>query len=426
MRWKDGAERHIQAFFEQVTQPDGSLHINLVAQDITDLRHNEQRANQAERLQTIGKLTGGIAHDFNNILAVISGNLELLVTDLSDEERHICVKHALSAVGRGADLTRQLLAVARDQPLKPEAFQPVLMMAEIVPLLEMSVGVNIKITVEGDGISEHVKADRPQLEACILNLAVNARDAMPEGGTLTLCTGIHTQGPKAMPGTEDLAEGTYVTLSAEDTGTGMHPQVAARVFEPFFTTKAIGQGTGIGLSTVLGFAQQSGGTARVHSEIGKGTTVTLYLPRATMVPAPATKKHRRKIVPVLRGVKVLLIEDEVSLAETYCRHLRAQGCTVNHCIDAQHAFEVVANTPDPDLILSDVQLPGPMDGITLTHQLLEKFPTARAILMSGYSDKIAALQDTEGFELATMQKPFTLAALSTSIAKELQAPAKKR
>ena len=363
----------------------------------------EAALKQAQRLEAVGQLTGGVAHDFNNLLMVVNGNVERLRRDLQ-EPRH---KRALDAIDkaarRGESLTRQLLTFSRRQTLAPTVIDPRHQLPKIRDMLQSSLRGDIAIHLDIPPGVRPVRVDLGEFELALLNLAINARDAMPNGGTLTVSARNTTLGSTA---SEEL-RGDFVAISMRDTGVGIPADVLPKVFEPFFTTKDVGKGTGLGLSQVYGFARQAGGTATVTSDFGRGTEVTLYLPRSTE--APALQEDGSGERPHWNGHGViLLVEDNAEIADVSRSNLEELGYRVLHAPNATAAMDIVERDRTIDLVFSDIVMPGPMSGLDLARTLRKLRPGLPVVLTTGYS---SALQSAtpEGFTLLT--KPYDLASL---------------
>jgi signal transduction histidine kinase len=341
----------------------------------TVLAEMEQQLRQTQKMEALGQLTGGIAHDFNNLLAVIIGNLEMAVArQKSGAVATELDEASLRAAVRGAALTRQLLAFARRQPLRPvcQDLRPIV--AGMTPILERALTVKIRLAVETPALPCWAEVDGGQIEASLLNLAINARDAMPDGGTLTI----------VLRGPEDSARAGNAEILVKDTGIGMRPEVLARAFEPFFTTKDIGKGSGLGLSMVYGFVRQSGGRIEIDSEPGRGTVVKLYFKSAE---APAPNAEPKKIsAPSFERLRVLLVEDEADVRETVCAMLGELGAGVVTAPDGYSALEHLKEDPTIGTILADIAMPGGMDGITLAERAAALRPNIRIAFMSGNSE----------------------------------------
>jgi signal transduction histidine kinase len=337
----------------------------------------EEQLRQAHKMQALGQLTGGIAHDFNNLLTVIQGSADMLRRPGVSEDKRIRFAEAVvQASSRAAALTGQLLAFARRQPLQPELIDVNALIRDMTDLLDRTLGERIEVTTALAQVPCTVEADRAQLESTLLNIAVNARDAMPQGGQLDIRTAPVT----------DAERGEMIALSVSDSGTGMDEDTLARAFEPFFTTKMTGKGTGLGLSQVYGFASQSGGDVRIDSTPGRGTTVTLLLPRRGMPHknAPAAKNEGLKRG---RTGRILLVEDNDEVGE-FAAHLLGE---LGHDVVRAHSGEEAldrALTEGFDLVFTDVVMPG-MSGLDLASRLAEVRPGLPIILTTGYSDEIA-------------------------------------
>ena len=363
---------------ERPASGGGFIH---VIEDITDFRRNQERLQQTHKMEAIGQLTGGIAHDFNNLLAVIMGNAELLDETISGATEFTSA--IVHATNRGAELTQRLLAFARQQPLHPEAVDLSVLISRSQKMLDRTLGetIDIRITVPDD--LRKALADPGQIENAVLNLALNARDAMPGGGVLAIeCANVRIEHSETISG-EPIANGDYVALSVRDQGTGMTPEVRANAFNPFFTTKGVGEGSGLGLSMVYGFAQQSGGQATIKTAEGQGTTVTLYLPRAespdtaqtAASPSPSTNGH---------GETILVLEDDAEVRKLVGTMLESLGYAAIYAEDAATARNVVDTVPDIRLLLSDVVLPGGVSGPEFAAGLKDNHADLKTIFMSGY------------------------------------------
>ena len=365
--------------------PDGGFVLTVT--DMTKRAQAEGVLREAQKMQAIGQLTGGIAHDFNNLLTVILGNLEFLrARQDCDEPAKLRIERATWAAQRGATLTSQLLAFARKQPLAPSPIDLGATMPDLVPLLRRTLGEHIDVRyVETAGLWPAL-ADPAQLESAVLNLALNARDAMPGGGRLTIEMANKVLDEDYARGHAEVTPGDYTMLAVSDTGHGMTPEVAARVFEPFFTTKPDGKGTGLGLAMVFGFVKQSGGHAKIYSEPGQGTTVRLYLPRA--IGGVAAIRPPSEPVELPRGTAtVLVVEDEPAVREIAVAILADLGYRVFEAADGEQGLQVFgAHAAEVDLLLTDVVLPGPVRGRELAERIQAIRPAVRVLFMSGYTE----------------------------------------
>jgi len=384
----------------------------LVVRDITVHRRLEGELRQAQKMEAVGQLTGGIAHDFNNLLAVVIGNLQLLERPLKDDPRLAGqVATALRAALRGAELTRRLLAFSRQQVLAPQVTLVNRVLRGMHELLVRSIGpaVSIEIALAPDAWA--VSLDVGQFESCVLNLAINARDAMPAGGTLVLSTANRTCLPRTAAG-RHLPGGDYLEVAVADTGAGMSPEVVKRAFEPFFTTKGIGRGTGLGLSMVYGFCAQSAGVVEIDSTPGYGTTVRMLFPRSTIAPVKALR-GAPGAVEAPRGQEcILLVEDDSDLRETTATGLRSLGYEVLPVSRAAAAIGLLRTGPAPALLLTDVMLPGGMLGPELARQARLLCPRLPVLFTTGLGDQIP---NAELSAAIVIDKPFGLAELATRI-----------
>ncbi|MDP1570478.1 MAG: response regulator [Vicinamibacterales bacterium] len=388
--------------------------------DVTDRRVLEERYRQAQKMDAIGQLAGGIAHDFNNLLTVVLIYAELLLEDLTAE--HPCRTHATEILRAGtsaAALTRQLLTFSRQQVVAPAVTGLNAVVADLHPMLARLIREDVTIVLDLEPALASVLADRNQIEQVILNLSVNARDAMPRGGTLTLRTANVTLDERDTRTHYPLTPGAYVSLTVSDTGIGIPPDALARVFEPFFTTKPPGEGTGLGLATVHGIAVQSGGSVHVDSEPGRGTSFTVYLPRATVNVTPY-ERTATAATARLGTETVLVVDDAEPLRELVRTLLARRGYTVLTAANAEDALAMAGAHGAIDLLLTDLVMPG-TGGPELSRQILARQPALRIAYMSGY-----AQGDTHQQEMSPgmpfLHKPFTADALERVVRGTLDAP----
>jgi two-component system, cell cycle sensor histidine kinase and response regulator CckA len=402
---KDGATFYNELSITPVRDPAGRLtHFVGVMADVT-ARHNlEAQLRQALKIEAVGKLTGGVAHDFNNLLMVAHGNLELLSEALATGNSQVeeFVDQAQKAVLRGAELTQRLLAFARLQPQRAGAVDVNQLITELAPLLRRTLGEHIQIKISLAEKLWPASIDRSQAENALLNLAVNARDAMPSGGRLTIST---SRTSLDREGLFDLPRGDYLLISVTDTGEGMPKEVMERAFEPFFTTKEVGKGTGLGLSMVYGFARQAGGHVALSSKPGKGTTVSLYLPR---VRADAQARGDARQSPSLPfgSERILLVEDDAAVRGTVRLMLEDFGYRVTEVGDGQAALAVLKRDPGVDLILTDLVMPGSINGWQLALDVWEKRPQQKVLFSTGYSDNPIIQQASRDTRIHVLRKPF--------------------
>ena len=368
----------------------------------------EGALRQSQRLEAIGQLTGGVAHDFNNLLMIVSGSAHRLRRDIVDEKQVRLLDAITTATQRGESLTRQLLSFSRRQTLQPSVIELAGWLRELREMLSRSLRGDIEIRVLPAKRSCLVKVDPSELELALLNLAVNARDAMPSGGTLTITTKPIVLRGKA---SEDGLSGEFVAIRVADTGEGIPPDVLPRVFEPFFTTKDVGKGTGLGLSQVYGFAKQSGGAATITSTAKRGTAITLFLPRSFETPEQP-REPSPAIGAGLPAGTVLLVEDNTEVIEVARGYFADLGFTVREAMSAQDGLERIEREGDIDLVFSDILMPGGLNGLELAKLLRSRFPRIVVLLTTGYS---SGAQDAvrEGFEV--LRKPYDLAALQRAL-----------
>ena len=338
----------------------------------------------AQRLEAVGKLTGGIAHDFNNVLHIIGGNVQLMQSmNAGNERMQKRLKSMQSAVERGAKLSSQLLSFARRQPLQPVVVNLQRSLHDMDDLLQRALGESVRITISADEALWNTQVDRGQLENVVLNLAINARDAMPDGGSLTIELNNATVGPENVRRMVDIAPGDYVRLAVTDTGTGMSAEVRAVAFEPFFTTKPVGQGTGLGLSMAYGFVKQSGGHIQLDSEPGRGTAVLIYLPRSDKAEAP--DRVMREDLAEGGSETVLVVEDDADVRATAVNTLGELGYRILQAEDGASALRLVEAGAKIDLLFTDVVMPGPVSSTELAARTRARLPGVAVLFTSGYT-----------------------------------------
>ncbi|MGF1610919.1 MAG: ATP-binding protein [Kiloniellales bacterium] len=385
--------------------PDNSVVVRLT--DITQRKSAEEKLQQAQRLETVGKLTGGVAHDFNNLLAIVLGNLDLVMDELpADHPHRELLDSAIAAAERGATLTQRLLAFSRKQTLAPREINGNELIEGMNNLLRRTLGEQTQVSIVAGDELWLCEADPSQLENALLNLAINARDAMPSGGQLTIETGNATLDEAYAARTAEVRAGQYVMIAVSDTGQGIAEDVLPHIYEPFFTTKGVGEGSGLGLSMVYGFVKQSGGHISVYSELGQGTTFKLYLPRARRCKAV----HQASPVPLAATLgdreKILLVEDDSDLRAMTVRLLDGLGYRVT---PAEHGVEAIAafdSAQDFDLLLTDAVLPGPLNGCALAKELRRRDPGLKVLFMSGYAESALLNGGRMESGATLLQKPF--------------------
>jgi two-component system, NtrC family, sensor kinase len=368
----------------------------------------EDALRQAQRLEAIGQLTGGVAHDFNNLLMIVSGTAQRLRRHVTGDTARQLLDTIANATARGESLTRQLLAFSRRQTLQPSVIDLAERLPEIKDMLSRSLRGDIDIRLGVPRRPCAVKVDPSEFELALLNLAFNARDAMPSGGTLTI-----SAKPVVMrgDGAEEGLSGEFVAVRVADTGTGIPPDVLPRVFEPFFTTKEVGKGTGLGLSQVYGFARQSGGAASISTSARRGTAVTLFLPRTWEAAArPHPEIAAAAIVPP--AGTVLVVEDNAEVAAVAVAYFEQLGYAVRHAASVQAGLELLAGEAGIDLVFSDILMPGGMNGLQLADTVRRLYPDIAVLLTTGYS---SSAQDAVRRGFAVLQKPYDLAGLETAL-----------
>jgi PAS domain S-box-containing protein len=412
---KDGSRFFASVVMDAIRSEAGELvGFAKLVRDITEqreaqvaLEQTREQLAQAQKMEAIGQLTGGIAHDFNNLLMIVSGYAQILQGRLKEPKEKQAVEAIRAATGRGEKLTRQLLAFSRRQQLMPVVIDLRQRIDAVRDMLVPSLRGNIELIYDIENQIWPVEVDLGELELALVNIAVNARDAMPEGGTITLSARNMVLKPGSAAGA---IEGDFVALAIIDTGDGMPGDVLARVFEPFYTTKPVGKGTGLGLSQVHGFALQSGGAATVSSEVGKGTVVTIYLPRSRAEPSQVVGEKFASDSDFARGT-VLLVEDSREVAEVTSTLFEQLGYRVVRSENASEALRHLQQGIHFDLLFSDIVMPGPMNGLALAQACRDNFPDIPVLLTSGYSD---AAQMADGrFDI--LRKPFELSALERAI-----------
>ena len=411
---KDGTRFWANAVIDAIHDEQGKLiGFAKITRDMTEKREAELRLQESrdqlfrsQKMEALGQLTGGLAHDFNNLLTAILGACDLAMRNLADEER---LRRMLDGIRnsalRGASITKQLLAFARAQQLEIKTIDLTSFLPDLTTLIRPSVRSNIELVIE---ISDHVwniDADPGALELSLLNLAFNARDAMKDGGTLRI-----SASNELLKGKPEELRGEYVALRVADTGEGMTHELMERVFEPFFTTKAFGEGTGLGLSQVFGFAKQIGGAVTVESQPGKGSTFTLYLPASRGAVASDVKFNGEKALG-----RVLLVEDDHFVAELAAGMLNELGFETIVTHSAKEALERLSGEQRPTIVFSDIVMPGGISGIELAHRVRERFPELPVLLTTGYSEHAS---DTHGFPV--LQKPYEMSSLASTLGKILK------
>src|SRR4051812_11605577 len=411
---KDGTRFWANVVIDPIWDEAGELiGFAKVTRDITERREAQRKLEesqalllQAQKMEAVGQLTGGVAHDFNNLLTIILGGAEGALRRSSDERVQRILGNIRDAAERGASLTQQLLAFSRRQTLQPEVVDVRRLLTGTVELLRRSLRADIEVTLEIAADVPPLRIDPRQLELALLNIGLNARDAMAEAGTITV-------GAKRVPGAPGGAKegGSAVEIFVRDTGAGMPKEVRDRAFEPFFTTKEVGKGSGLGLSQAYGFAQQSGGSIAIDSEVGRGTTVTFLLPAAEEEAAGEAAAPEGAVVAA-NGRSILLVEDEPAVAAVAEQMLADMGHRVRTAADARAALAILENGEPVDLVFSDIMMAGGMNGFELARAIRSRHPKLPILLTTGYSDA-AASAGAAGFPIVT--KPYRETEVARSI-----------
>lgn len=405
-------EWRLRARTEELERVLASLETR-VSQEVTAREAAQTALARAQKMEAIGQLTGGVAHDFNNLLQALAGCLQMIQRRVPDPAIRSFVEAGQQAVERGGRLTQQLMAFSRRQALRPEATDvrdQVLGMSE---LLSRALRADIDVTMQLQADLWPIEVDPTQFEVALLNLAVNARDAMPEGGQLSFeCANVALRSAEAPEG----AAGDYVTVTVRDTGEGIPTEVIERVFDPFFTTKPVGKGSGLGLSQVYGFARQSGGAVRIASRVGEGTAVTLVLPRARRQPAAGPAPTPRSQTSA-KGGSILVVEDDPIVGAMVTTMLKDFGFNVERAHSADEASERLDDGLDVDLVFTDVIMPGRMSGLDLARKLRDDRPDLPVLLTTGYSESMDA---PRGVRLLT--KPYQIGQLLAAVEEEIRSP----
>ena len=426
-RRKDGSHFDVDMSIRPLSF-DGVPAMLVMAQDVTARNQAEKvrllaeaQLRQAQKMEAVGQLTGGIAHDFNNILMVILANADALQEESGDAAMAGRFEQISQAVERAAGLTRQLLAFSRKQPLDPKRTDINRLVAGIGALLGRTLGDHIDIKSVFAAPVWMANVDRAQLEVALINLCVNARDAMPNSGQLLIETANVTLDAGYVAGNPDATVGDYVVLSVTDTGSGMAPETLAKVFEPFFTTKEVGKGSGLGLSMVYGFIKQSKGHLKVTSEPGEGTCFALYLPRDESAVEEAAM--RRAPRPIGGQERILVVEDEAQVRASVVQQLQSLGYTVDQAADGTEGLASFAAAVVPyDLLLTDVMMPGSLNGKALAEAVLARWPATKVVFMSGYSEDAIIHDGRLDVGTVLLSKPFRKKDLAQIVRKVLAGP----
>jgi len=424
---KDGTRFWASVVIDPVRSETGEIiGFAKVTRDMTEkrnaqeeLKHAREQLFQMQKLEAVGQLTGGVAHDFNNLLTIIIGNIEIAQRNVDKgqivpAQQMRLLGNALAGAKRAATLTQRLLAFARRQPLDPKPLNVNKFIASLGEFLQRILGESVQVEAVGSGGLWPVEVDVVQLESAILNLALNARDAMPQGGKLTIEAANIYLDRQYSRGNPEILPGQYVMLAVSDTGIGMSPETLARAFEPFFTTKGVGQGTGLGLSQVYGFVKQSGGNVKVYSEVGEGTTVKIYLPRFMSESVPA-EPDTQVLASSAGGETILVVEDDPAVLEYIVEVLTGLNYGVLQADNAKAALEYIQNPSIRiDLLLTDVVMPV-MNGRALAEQARQKRPDMKVLFMTGYSQNAVVHHGRLDPGVQLIQKPLSESQLASRI-----------
>lgn len=420
LRHRDGSYRWINW---AAVPADDSFHavgrdVSQERERMTALQQAEEQLRHSHKMEAVGQLTGGLAHDFNNLLTGISASLELLRQRVEQGRTNELTRYIDAAHGaatRAATLTHRLLAFSRRQTLAPRAIEPQALIADLEDLIRQTLGPSIEFSAQGDDDTWWVRVDVNQLESALLNLCINARDAMPNGGSLWLRARNHHQFAKART-ESDLQPGQYVCLSVTDSGTGMDAQTIARAFDPFFTTKPLGQGTGLGLSMVYGFVRQSGGQIRIDSTPGQGTAMHLFLPRHQGEPAVQSAPEITVATDnVATGETIVLIDDEGTLRQLIGESLREQGFRVLEAANGVEGLSLVQGGVKADLLISDIGLPGGLNGRQVADAAWALEPSLKVLFITGYAEQEISVDAPHSTVSHLLTKPFALDTLNAKV-----------
>ncbi|HLY57475.1 MAG TPA: response regulator [Stellaceae bacterium] len=415
LRREDGSQIWVDLSASRVDLAGERL-IMMIVHDVTDRKNTEAQFRQLQKMDALGRLTGGVAHDFNNLLGIIVGNADAIVEKAGEDQfMGELAQEVLSAALRGAELTKRLLAFARMQPLDPKRLDIGAVLPGVATMLRRTLGATIEVRMDAAPSLWPIKADQSQVEDALLNLSINARDAMPDGGTLLIEASNEILDEEYAAENLDVVPGAYVLLAVSDTGTGIAPEIIERILEPFFTTKPPGQGTGLGLSMVYGFVKQSGGHLKIYSEIGHGTTIKLYLPRAEgadteALPTSATDHLQRG-----GGERILVVDDSAELRAVTIRMLEGLGYRTVEAVNAAAALQLLEAGERFDMLFTDIVMPGGISGEQLIDRARELQPGLPALLTSGYSEVFASGQNMAVAGVGVVRKPYRKVELAARI-----------
>jgi signal transduction histidine kinase len=409
---KDGRKLNVSISVSPIRDPDGTIvGASTIARDVSSQKKIEDQLRQSQKMEAVGRLAGGVAHDFNNVLGIVTACTELLNDRIPASDAEY-LENIREAAKRGAALTRQLLAFSRRQTVRAEVLDLNQRLREVSKLLRPLMGDDVEVVLLSRSPAAVVEADPGQIDQIVINLAVNARDAMPNGGKLILETSV-SELDENFAREHTMTPGRYVILAVSDNGVGMDEATRSRIFEPFFTTKEAGKGTGLGLSTVYGIVKQASGHVWVYSELSHGTTFKIYLPSAESKLGIAAAEHEHALPARRDGISILLAEDDAIMRRLTRKMLEDHGYKVVEAPDGDSALSVMASTKTPiHLLLTDVVMKG-INGPELALRLTASDPTIKVVYMSGYTGELAAHQGLIGNRL--LEKPFTRAALLRAV-----------
>lgn len=417
-RSKSGREFPIELSITEAHDGSGAAFVGFM-RDISERIAMERRLRETQKLEAVGHLTGGIAHDFNNLLTVILGNAEMLAESLTDPELKPLAEVTLSAAERGAELTNRLLAFARRQPLDPKPTNVNQLVGAMQGIVRRTLPQSIDVEfIYGPDLG-FIEIDAGELDTALLNLVVNARDAMQGEGKLVIATANTMLGPDYVLRYPEVVPGEYVMLCVSDTGTGMDAVTAGRAFEPFFTTKPVGKGSGLGLSMVFGFTKQSGGHIEISTELGAGTEIKLYFPR---LPAgyPAKTELPVELAPLGGTENILIVEDNALVLNHLKRQLVLLGYCVRTAMSGREAMEILHADDDVDLLLTDIVMPGGMNGTELADRARAYRPSLKVLFTSGYTDNTIDRHGRLDPGVNLLRKPYSRLELSKKVREVLQ------
>lgn len=417
---KDKSRFMCELSLAPVRNEKGSLtHYIGIRRDVTSKLELEAQSHNARKIEAIGRLSGGIAHDFNNLLSVISGNLELLNSSVTDEHQRHFLNEARSATKMGARLTHRLLTFARQRELDPIVLNANDLVLDTIDLLKSTIGETITLSSDLTPELWTIRADPSEIENTVVNLTINARDSMPTGGTINVSTRNVCVKEDDIEHDANIEPGDYILLCVSDTGSGMTDEVKARIFEPFFTTKEPDKGTGMGLASIHGFVHQSGGHVHVHSELGHGTIISLYLPKYIAESNAVVSNQADEVSSSHIDARILVVEDNDMVRELTINQLQILGFTTEQACNGPEAVNYLENNSNIDLVLSDIVMSGGMSGYDVAHWVHTHLPNLKFLLTSGYSDQIVEDDTIQATPLQILKKPYSLVELQQVVSSML-------